>query len=87
MREWNNQEIDYGYTVTGIEVNSQLAADPQAYPVKATAEKNGKTETFEAKYALVCRSQLLLFLAIGQPDVSRPAMVLIVPFGKHSATT
>ncbi|GFF73250.1 phenol 2-monooxygenase, putative [Aspergillus lentulus] len=54
MREWNNQEIDYGYTVTGVEVDSQLAADPQAYPVKVTAEKNGKTETFEAKYALAC---------------------------------
>lgn len=62
MREWNRQEIDYGYTVTGVEVDSQLAADPQAYPVKVTAEKNGETETFEAKYVLVCH----LFLVIGQ---------------------
>ncbi|KAF4257114.1 hypothetical protein KXW98_003121 [Aspergillus fumigatus] len=54
MREWNNQEIDYGYTVTGVDVDSQLAADPQAYPVKVTAEKNWKTEMFEAKYALAC---------------------------------
>ncbi|GIJ92089.1 hypothetical protein Asppvi_011064 [Aspergillus pseudoviridinutans] len=54
MREWNNQEIDYGYTVTSVEVDGKLVADPQAYPVKVTAEKNGKAETFEAKYALAC---------------------------------
>ncbi|PWY88562.1 putative phenol 2-monooxygenase [Aspergillus sclerotioniger CBS 115572] len=54
MREFNNQEIDYGYTVTDVKVESQLSGDPEAYPVKVTAEKDGKVESFEAKYVLAC---------------------------------
>jgi phenol 2-monooxygenase len=53
MRKYNDQQIDYGYNVTGVEMNSALVADHDAYPIKVTAEKNGKTETFAAKYALV----------------------------------
>ena len=56
MRKFNNQEIDYGYTVKDVKVDSQLSGDPEAYPVKVTAEKDGKVERFEAKYALVCAS-------------------------------
>lgn len=58
MRRFNNQEIDYGYNIESVEVHSQLAKDPSAYPVKVTAEKNGKKEQFEAKYAMVsdCRN-------------------------------
>jgi phenol 2-monooxygenase len=41
-------------------VDSAAAADPEAYPVTVTAEKDGKTETFAAKYALVCRTLLLV---------------------------
>jgi phenol 2-monooxygenase len=87
MREWNGQEIDYGYTVTGVEVDSQLAADPQSYPVKVTAEKNGEIETFEAKYVLVCHPRLHSILLQGKSDVSRLATVPTAPSGNHSATT
>ncbi|KAB8078615.1 FAD binding domain-containing protein [Aspergillus leporis] len=54
MRRFNNQEIDYGYDIKDIEVDSQLVKDPQSFPIKVTAEKEGKTEVFEAKYALAC---------------------------------
>ncbi|ODM14462.1 hypothetical protein SI65_10084 [Aspergillus cristatus] len=54
MQKWNGQEIDYGYNVRDVQVDSRLAADPEAYPVKVTAEKDGKTETFEAKYVMAC---------------------------------
>lgn len=59
MRRLNGQEIDYGYNVQHVEVDGQLAADPQAYPVRVTAEKNGRTETFQAKYAMVCLSNFV----------------------------
>ncbi|PYI05529.1 phenol 2-monooxygenase [Aspergillus sclerotiicarbonarius CBS 121057] len=54
MRKFNHQEIDYGYTVKDVKVDSRLSGDPEAYPVKVTAEKDGKVESFEAKYALAC---------------------------------
>ncbi|EHA26952.1 hypothetical protein ASPNIDRAFT_171092, partial [Aspergillus niger ATCC 1015] len=55
MKKYNGQEIDYGYTVQDVRVDeSQLSAGPEAYPVKVTAEKDGKVESFEAKYALAC---------------------------------
>lgn len=54
MQKWNGQEIDYGYNVQDVQVDSALAADPGAYPVNVTAEKDGKTEKFEAKYVMVC---------------------------------
>ncbi|RAL12949.1 putative phenol 2-monooxygenase [Aspergillus homomorphus CBS 101889] len=52
MREFNAQEIDYGYTVLGVDVEGD--ADADAYPIKVMAEKEGKVERFEAKYLLAC---------------------------------
>ncbi|GES62091.1 FAD binding domain protein [Aspergillus terreus] len=54
MRRFNYQEIDYGYDIKSVEVDSELAKDPAAYPVKVTAERDGKLEYFEAKYAMAC---------------------------------
>lgn len=54
MRRFNNQEIDYGYDIKSVEVDSELAKDPAAYPVKVMAERDGKLEHFEAKYAMAC---------------------------------
>ncbi|KAJ5128139.1 hypothetical protein N7448_008918 [Penicillium atrosanguineum] len=54
MQKYNDQQINYGYNVTDVEVDSASASDPDAYPVKVTAEKDGKVETFAAKYALAC---------------------------------
>ncbi|RAH69090.1 putative phenol 2-monooxygenase [Aspergillus aculeatinus CBS 121060] len=55
MRRFNGQEIDYGYTVQGVEVDSTKAKDPEAYPVTVTAEKAGSgVERFEAKYVMAC---------------------------------
>ncbi|KAJ5811268.1 hypothetical protein N7474_007569 [Penicillium riverlandense] len=54
MRKYNDQVIDYGYNVTNVEVDSASVADHDAYPVTVTAEKDGVTETFAAKYALAC---------------------------------
>ena len=53
MQKYNDQQIDYGYNVTNVKVDSTFAEDHDAYPVKVTAEKDGKTEIFAAKYALV----------------------------------
>ncbi|KAF9894387.1 hypothetical protein FE257_007890 [Aspergillus nanangensis] len=54
MRRFNNQEIDYGYDVKHVEVDSEQAKDPEAYPVKVITKKDGKLVEFEAKYALAC---------------------------------
>jgi phenol 2-monooxygenase len=53
MDKYNGQKIDYGYNVTSVQVDSASAADPESYPVTVTADKNGVTETFVAKYVLV----------------------------------
>ncbi|KAJ5567895.1 hypothetical protein N7450_010381 [Penicillium hetheringtonii] len=54
MQKYNDQQIDYGYNVTSVEVDSASAANHEAYPVTVTAEKDGKNETFVAKYVLAC---------------------------------
>jgi phenol 2-monooxygenase len=53
MRRWNGQEIDYGYVVKDVKVDSAAAGDAEAYPVTVTAEKDGVEEVFLAKYVLV----------------------------------
>ena len=53
MRRVNNQVVDYGCTITGLEVQEESAAVPEAFPVKVTFLRNGKTETITAKYAVV----------------------------------
>lgn len=51
MRRFGGQEIDYGYDVKDVQVSAT-----GAYPVRVTAERNGKNEVFEAKYVMVCYS-------------------------------
>ena len=53
MKEFNGQEVDYGYKVLEVEVDEEKANDPDSYPVTIVTEKEGKEEIFEAKYALV----------------------------------
>ena len=52
MRKWNGQEIDYGYLVKGVDLDSKSISDPEAYPVRVTTERGGKEEFFQAKYVL-----------------------------------
>ncbi|PKY09356.1 hypothetical protein P168DRAFT_263750 [Aspergillus campestris IBT 28561] len=58
MRAWNGQEIDYGCDVKSVVVDEGLVRDPQAYPVRVTAEVDGdggrREEVFEAKYVMAC---------------------------------
>lgn len=63
MQRYNDQLIDYGYNVTDVKVDSTSAADPDAYPVTVTAERDGKTEQFAAKYALV-RNEFLVVIPL-----------------------
>lgn len=53
MKDFNGQEVDYGYSVKGVEVEQDEIADENAYPVKVIAERDGQAETFRAKYVLV----------------------------------
>lgn len=85
MQKYNDQQIDYGYNVTSVEVDSASAANHEAYPVTVTAEKDGKNETFVAKYVLVsiCIIQKpSLFFTMSYSNTCRPVMVLIVPCAK-----
>lgn len=59
MHALNGQEIDYGYNVRDVQVDSRLSGNPGAYPVKVMADKNGVTETFEAKYVMVSFNLIL----------------------------
>ncbi|KIX09140.1 uncharacterized protein Z518_00218 [Rhinocladiella mackenziei CBS 650.93] len=54
MRRCNGREVDYGYTVTSVDVDSALASDPDAYCSTVIAERDGKAEVFKAKYVLGC---------------------------------
>lgn len=45
--------VEYGWTTKDVQVNSTQQDDLDAYPCTVTAEKNGKTEVWEAKYVLV----------------------------------
>ena len=53
MNSFNGQKVDYGYKVLDVKVDKEKANDPDAYAVTIKTEKDGKEETFEAKYALV----------------------------------
>ena len=53
MRRFNGQEVDYGYTTKGVELDLEAAKDPNSYCVTAVTEKDGKEEIFKAKYLLV----------------------------------
>lgn len=57
MRRFNDQEIDYGYTVRSVRVDSAEAEDSKSYPVTVVAEKEGLEEQFQAKYVLVHSNQ------------------------------
>lgn len=52
MQRSNDQQVDYGYDVVSVYVDSINAQDQNPYPVTVTAKKNGKEETFKAKYVL-----------------------------------
>lgn len=53
MERFNGQIVDYGYNVKRVQVDSEEAVNPEAYPVTVVALKDGVEETFKAKYALV----------------------------------
>ena len=53
MRRFNKQEVDYGYTVKSLQIDSTVVENPEAYPVRVVTEKDGVQEVFEAKYVLV----------------------------------
>ncbi|KAG6358299.1 hypothetical protein INS49_014183 [Diaporthe citri] len=54
MLRCGGAEIDYGYDVKTVHVDSNTAEDPESYPVMVTALKNGVEQVFRAKYALGC---------------------------------
>lgn len=54
MLKCGGAEIDYGYDVKTVQVDSNTAGDPNAYPVTVTAVKDGVEQVFRAKYALGC---------------------------------
>jgi phenol 2-monooxygenase len=55
MSAFNDQKVDYGYTVKTVEVDGAKTVQADAYPVTVVAEKGGLEEVFKAKYALVSR--------------------------------
>lgn len=53
MRRRNSQHVTYGCQVKNIRVDQERAKDPEAFAVVVTAEKDGREQVIEAKYALV----------------------------------
>jgi phenol 2-monooxygenase len=53
MCSLNGQLVDYGYKVKSVQVDSELANDPESHPVTVVTERSGKEEIFHAKYVLV----------------------------------
>lgn len=54
MLRCGGAEIDYGYEVKTVHVDSSTARDPDSYPVTVTALKDGVEQVFRAKHALGC---------------------------------
>ena len=52
MQRSNGQQVDYGYDVLSVDVDSSKSDDQSAYPVTVTAQKDGEKEVFQAKYVL-----------------------------------
>ncbi|KAB5533390.1 FAD binding domain-containing protein [Coniochaeta sp. 2T2.1] len=46
--------VEYGTEVKTVEVDAELAADPEAYAVRVTAEQGGVAKEYAAKYVLGC---------------------------------
>lgn len=59
MKKYNDQRVDYGYSVQSVEVDESTALDPAAHCVKVIALKEGVERIIKARYVLV--SQLLIF--------------------------
>jgi len=54
MRRFNAQEVEYGYKVVDVEVDSAAAAnDPESHCVTVTTLKNEKEHKIHARYVLV----------------------------------
>lgn len=53
MKDFNGQEVDYGFKVLEVKIDEEKSKDPESYPVTIVTEKDGKEKIFEAKYALV----------------------------------
>ncbi len=56
--EGKGNGIEYGWTVKGVKIDETKKNNPDAYCVQVVAEKDGKEETWEAKYVLVCIPQI-----------------------------
>lgn len=53
MHAFNRQNVDYGYSVRNVEVDSAKTIQANEFPVTVIAEKGGVEEVFKAKYVLV----------------------------------
>ncbi|MCJ1430338.1 hypothetical protein MMC29_008256 [Sticta canariensis] len=52
MKRLNGQDVDYRYKVLEVNVDEEKANDPDAYAVTVVTERDGKEQTFDAKYVL-----------------------------------
>ena len=55
-KEGTANGIEYGWSVTGIDIDASTVADPDAHCVRVSATKDSKEEVWEAKYVLVSLS-------------------------------
>jgi phenol 2-monooxygenase len=53
-RKTKEQGVVYGVKVKGVSVDEEKVGDPETHCVKVFAEKDGKEETYEARYVLGC---------------------------------
>jgi phenol 2-monooxygenase len=53
-KEGSSNGVEYGWGVKSLEIDESKTRDPNAHCVKVTAEKDGKEETWEAKYVVGC---------------------------------
>lgn len=64
IKRFGGPEVDYGYRVSEVKVDEDKANRLDTYPVSVVTEKDGRQETFEAKYVLVCLLHLHLSKSI-----------------------
>lgn len=54
IKRHSERDFEYGVAVTDVKVDADPSTDPNQHAVTVTAEKDGETRTYRAKYVLGC---------------------------------
>lgn len=62
--EGGGNGIEYGWTVTGVDVDREKVQDRDAHCVRVSAVQDGREQSWEAKYVLVRRTHIQILACV-----------------------